>query len=147
MKEVKEWNGKPRWMWVWDAVEECKKKDYVICILTESEMKECEALYPVKTIISNYSHCAEIEEEPKKKTRLTNYELSQLLKCLGVEFYDNGSYSYNDKLYKIREENEEVPKDHTIRYKQGEWEEPTKETVWKWWGEETPDSDIARDKE
>lgn len=102
MKEVKEWNGKPRWMWVWDAVEECKKKDYVICILTESEMKECEALYPVKTIISNYSHCAEIEE---------------------------------------------VPKDHTIRYKQGEWEEPTKETVWKWWGEETPDSDIARDKE
>lgn len=35
MKEVKEWNGKPRWMWVWDAVEECKKKDYVICILTE----------------------------------------------------------------------------------------------------------------
>lgn len=83
MEEVKEWNGKPRWMWVWDAVEECKKKDYVICILTESEMKECEALYPVKTIISNYSHCAEIEEEPKKKTRLTNYELSQLLKCLG----------------------------------------------------------------
>lgn len=75
---------------------------------------------------------------------MTNYELSQLLKCLGVEFYDNGSYSYNDKLYKIREENEEVPKDHTIRYKQGEWEEPTRETVWKWWGEETPDSDIAR---
>ena len=26
MKEVTEWNGKPRWMWVWDTDEECKNE-------------------------------------------------------------------------------------------------------------------------
>lgn len=144
MKEVKEWNGKPRWMWVWDYEENKKVKDYVLCILTEEEMKESGAVYPVRAIENNYEHCTEIEEETMKETRLTNYELAQLLKCFGVEFYDYGSYSYNDKLYKIGEENVEVPEDHKIRYKQGEWEEPTRETVLKWWSRDGSYGDIAR---
>lgn len=123
MKEVTEWN-KPRWMWCWDSCEEHKVKRYVVCVLTEEEMRECDTSYPVRTKINCYKHCAEIEEET---TRLTNYELSQLLKCLGVEKTQNKCH---DEI--------------KIRYKQGEWEEPTRETVWKWWGEETPDSDIVK---
>ena len=120
MKEVTEWKGKPRYMWCWDDNEDkkCKRyKRYVVYILTEEEMKECGTNYPVRIVGGCCKHCAEIKEETMKETRLTNYELSQLMKCFGVEFYDNGSYSYNDKLYKIGEENEEVPKDHKIRYK------------------------------
>ena len=85
MKEVTEWNGKPRWMWVWDTDEECKKKDYVICILTEEEMEESEAFYPVHAITSSYSHCAEIEEqdEPKKRP-CTREELIEMLKKQGL---------------------------------------------------------------
>lgn len=141
MEEVTTWNGHPRWMWVWDDDEDNKHKECVICILSTNEMAECGTSFPVRVLHYGYKHCAEIEEE----TRLTNYELSQLLKCFGVEgrFKDcsewHGEYGYNDGT----EENE-CPSDIIIRYKQGEWEEATRETVWKWWGDETPDSDIAK---
>lgn len=120
MKEVKEWNGKPRWMWVWDNNEECKHRAYVIYILTAKEEEEFDTL-PVITPDSCYKHCAEIEEET---TRLTHYELSQLAKCLGVEVLG-------------------IPSAYKIRYRQGEWEEPTRETVMKWVEEKVKPSELA----
>lgn len=144
MKEVTEWNGHPRLMWVWDRDVRNKYEEYTVCILTEKELKEADTIYPVITSRGVYSHCAEIEEEPKKETRLTNYEVGQLLKCFGVDLnYDNGEV-YNNKAYLVKNENEEISEDYKIRYKQGKWEEPTRETVLKWWCRESSDSDIAR---
>lgn len=146
MKEVTKWNGKPRWMWVWDDDEETKRlKEYVLCILTEKEMEETEALYPVRAVNNNFEHCAEIEEESKKETRLTLYELSQLLKCFGVN-YSLGSNTdcYNNLGLLVEKENNELTDSYKIRYKQGEWEEPTRETVLKWWKAETPAADLDR---
>lgn len=142
MKEVTEWNGKPRWMWCWDTENGTKVTEFVLCILTEEEMEKADTDYPVRTLKGFFKHCAERKEET---TRLTNYELSQLLKCFGVDYtWGCMSSSHNDINPAIFEEGEKIPEDYKIRYKQGEWEEPTKETVWKWWGEETPDSDIAK---
>lgn len=62
MKEVTEWNGKPRWMWVWNSAEKYKDKDYVTCILTKEQMNESNARFPVSAVENNYLHCAEIEE-------------------------------------------------------------------------------------
>lgn len=81
MKEVTEWNGKPRWMWVWDENENAKTKKYVFCFLTEEEMKECDTSYPVRTKINCYKHCAEIEE---KKRPCTREELIEMLKKQGL---------------------------------------------------------------
>lgn len=142
MKEVTEWDNKPRWMWCWDNKENDKLKRYVVCILTEEEMKNAGINAPIRTTVSSYFHCAEIEEETKKETQLTYYELSQLLKCFGVEYYIDDDYIYSYTMYENK--NKEVPEGYKIRYKQGEWEEPTRETVWKWWEDETPNSDIAK---
>lgn len=141
MKEVTEWDNKPRWMWVWDDDEKGKEKRYVTCILTEEEMKEAEAEYPVCAYNLNYKHCAEIEEET---TRLTNYELSQLLKCFGVECSTIGKVTVqNFFIYEQSKDNNNALNTF-IRYKQGEWEKSTRETVWKWWDGEIPGSDITR---
>lgn len=142
MKEVTEWNGKPRWMWCWDY-DECKKeKRYVYCVLTDEQLKESDGMYPVKASGGVFEHCAEIEEET---TRLTEYELSQLLKCFGVEYsLGKNTSCFNSLGILIEYENTELADGYKIRYKQGEWEEPTRETVWKWWGEETPGNDISR---
>lgn len=141
MKEVTEWNGKPRYMWCWDYDENYRVKDYVVCILSEEEMKETGTNWLVRALCNGYMHCAEIEEE----TRLTDYELSQLLKCLGVDYtwgcMTSCHNSINPTLVK---EGEKIPEDYKIRYKQGEWEKPTKETVLKWWCREGSDSDISR---
>lgn len=76
---------------------------------------------------------------------MTDYELSQLLKCFGVDYtwgcMTSCHNSINPMLVK---EGEKIPEGYKIRYRQGEWEEPTRETVLKWWEEETPDSDISR---
>lgn len=144
MEEVTTWNGKPRFMWVWDEDENERKKEYVMCILSTNEMEECGTSFPVRVFHYGYKHCAEIEETPKKETRLTNYELSQLLKCFGVEgkFKDcsewHGEYGYNDGT----EENE-CQSDIIIRYRQCEWMPATRETVLKWC-RESSGSDIAR---
>lgn len=150
MEEVTTWNNHPRWMWVWDDVENGKRKEYVVCILTKKEMFNGGTDCPIITVHSEYMHCAEIEETPKKETpkketRLTYYELSQLLKCIGIEVSDySGRSVYNEWTYSIEKENEEILVNYKIRYRQGEWEKPTRETVWKWWGDETPGSDIAK---
>lgn len=143
MKEVTEWNGKPRYMWCWNLTKADKVKAYVVYILSEEEKtKVGSANYPVCSSFGSYMSCAEIEEET---TRLTYYELSQLLKCFGVSDTWGCMRSYHNCINPIvEEEYKKLPEDYKIRYKQGEWEEPTRETVWKWWGDELPDSDIAR---
>lgn len=142
MKEVTEWNGKPRWMWCWFDNENDKRKGYVVHILTKEEMMETDTSYPVMTTDCGFLHCAEIEED---KTRLNNYELSQLVKCFGVEFsYGSEVVNNNGMSYRNDEAYESVPESYKIRYKQDVWEEPTIETVWIWRVDETPDSDIAR---
>lgn len=143
MKEVKIWDNKPRWMWCWDGLYGTPIRKYVVYILTNEQMKECNAEFPVKCGDgTGYCYCAEIEEETKEETHLTNYELSQLLKCFGVERYTINSdvkVACNDWCYEECESMEHI----RIRYKQGEWEEPTRETVLKWWEDETVSSDIA----
>lgn len=146
MKEVthEDWmkNPKPRWMWCWDSNEKIKGKGYVLCILTEKEMLETGTRYPVRTMSGScYCHCAEIEEET---TRLTHYELSQLVKCFGVDYgLGNLAVSYNCVYPSVKLENESLSEDFVIRYRQGEWMPATRETVLKWYGENSG-SDIAR---
>lgn len=140
MKEVTEWNGKPRWMWVWDDDENERKKAYVVCILSTNEMKGCGTSFPVRVFHYGYKHCAEIEEE---KTRLTYYELSQLLKCFGVEFCYMGGECYNHLAYTDDAKNKSLPTDYKIRYRQGEWEEPAREIVLKWCEESVNPSGFA----
>lgn len=144
MKEVTKWNGKPRWMWVWDDNENNKTKKYVVSILSEKETREANIYCPVMVVGYYYKHCAEIEEE---STRLTLYELSQLLKCFGVDCtWGTKRRIFNNVDPSAEEESKELLEDYNykIRYKGGEWEEPTRETVFKWWCRESPDSDIAR---
>lgn len=142
MKEVTEWNGKPRWMWCWFNDENDKRKEYVVHILTKEEMMETDTSSPVMSTDCVFMHCAEIEEE---ETRLNNYEMGQLLKCFGVEWkckcnaFTETSWSYTS------EEDREIPdlEELKIRYKQGEWEEPTRETVLKWCEESVNPSGFA----
>lgn len=83
MKEVTEWNGKPRNMWCWDFDENDKVIEYVVCILTKEQMDESTMTYPVRTTGTNnkYLHCAEIEEEKRPCTR---EELLEMLKKQGL---------------------------------------------------------------
>lgn len=92
MKEVKEWNGKPRWMWVWDENEEHKVERYVVCILTEKEMKECDTSYPVRTKINCYRHCAELEEYLPFDTA------KELIECWNKKKFGNKHPPYNTEL-------------------------------------------------
>lgn len=92
MKEVTEWNGKPRWMWVWDSDENLKGKVYVVCILTEEEMLETGRDYPVRALDSAFKHCAEIEEPTKRPC--TKEELVEMLKKQGLPMLMSGGVLY-----------------------------------------------------
>lgn len=144
MKEVtgENWkkNPTPRFMWCWDGDGSSRCKEYVVCILTKEESQERDTL-PVITPCANYQHCAEIEEE---KTQLTYYELSQLVKCFGVELCYVGGESYSHFAYTASAANKKLPGEYKIRYKQGEWEEPTRETFLKWWKDTPCGSDIDK---
>lgn len=103
MKEVTEWNGKPRWMWCWDDISTERDKRYVVCILSEEEAQENNFESRVCTYGFHYKHCAEIEEEKRPCTR---EELLEILKKQGLPMLlckDNGiTYSI------IRLNNEEI---------------------------------------
>lgn len=93
MKEVTEWDGKPRWMWVWDDREYDKKKQFVVYILTKEDMKLCGAKFPVKCGAGmGYTHCAEIEEE---KRPCTGEELLEMLKKQGLPFLQRRKAVFN----------------------------------------------------
>lgn len=146
MKEItsEDWvkNPTPRMMWVWDDDEQDKNKEMVVYIKNNDQVS-----YPVVTACDDscytgaYAHCAEITEE--EGTPLNDYELGQLFRCMGVEWKQMGSAFINEMWSYVEGKEEELPISDSvkIRYKQGAWEEPTRETVLKW---ESWNSDIAR---
>ena len=87
MKEVTEWDNRPRYMWCWDRNENEKRKEYVVHIISKEEMMEahCSCLTcPVMTVSCNFSHCAEIEEPTKR--RCTGEEFVEMLKKQGNDY-------------------------------------------------------------
>ena len=86
----------------------------------------------------------ELNEQETEEHSLTYYELSQLLKCFGVEYFYDREVTHNILSYVAIDTNKALSDGYKIRYKCGEWMPATRETVWKWWGEEVPNSDIAR---
>lgn len=126
MKEVTEWNGKPRMMWVWDDDEDSKRKDYVVYILSDEDIKLCDANFPVKCGVGmGYQHCAEITEE---SDRMTNYELAKwLYEGASCGEFRECKYSCNIySFYSYGEEREDkpCPDGILIRSNGGEWREP-----------------------
>lgn len=76
MKEInyKEWqkNPKPREMWVWNNEVEEKKKERVIAVLGQKNIKHrILAIQGDYEYIKRFNHCAEIEEQ---KTRPKTYK-------------------------------------------------------------------------
>ena len=124
MKELtyEDWqkNPTPREMWVWDGCKEDKKRRKVIYISKEK--------YPVVSFtldyerMEHYRHCAEIEEQ----RRMTNKELSRWLRESTTREYKfcNSDYVYNNYVYKINYENEEIDEKVLIREDYGEWRSP-----------------------
>lgn len=127
MKEVTEWNGVPRMMWVWNDSFDRKEKLKVIYIFEDSE-------FPVITLdkyrdLGYWKHCAEIEE-PKTR-RMTNKELSWWLKGGPTREWKykctegiKGVFTYSEN-----EKNTLVNDDILIRENDGEWHEPLVEVV------------------
>lgn len=64
-KEVLEWDGRPRWMWVWDVDRVNGKKRFVVHV--SRFVGKCDAKYPVICVddkddneVVRFAHCAEI---------------------------------------------------------------------------------------
>lgn len=81
MKEVTEWNGKPRMMWCWDDIRANRVMRFVVYIASDEECKNFGAAYNVTALGCVYKHCAEIEEE---KRPCTGEELLEMLKEQGL---------------------------------------------------------------
>lgn len=85
------------------------------------------------------------EQEESAEHPLTYYELSQLLKCFGVDLYNSKEMFLNNTIigYVVTDENEVLSDGYKIRYKCGEWMPATRETIMKWWQEDCS-NDIPR---
>ena len=118
-------NSTPRLMWVWDKDEKDKVQRRVIYFIEDKNTS-----YPVvvlssdHTLASNYKHCAEIIEEPKR--RMTHKELSRWLRERPSREYKYQTSDYICSAFDYREckQNEEVHEDIRIREDGGEWKEP-----------------------
>lgn len=86
------------------------------------------------------------EQKESAEHPLTNYELGQLLKSLGVECRCDCSTFTDTAWCYTNEQEKEIPylEGLQIRYKCGEWMPATRETVLKWWRKESNDSDFER---
>lgn len=114
MKEVTVWNNKPRMMWCWDEDESRKLKKYVVHILSEEELEEGKAKFPVCAYGDYYQHCAEIEE----KRPCTREELLEMLKKQGLTFLWKRTVNDTDYTVDIRSmDNTEVTMDNGECYK------------------------------
>lgn len=129
MKEVtyEDWqkNPTPRMMWVWDSNVEEKKKERVIAILEQKNIKhKVLAVQGDYEYIKRFKHCAEIEEPETR--RMTHKELSRWLRKKPTrEFRYRSSCSvYSTHAYDEDDEEAEVPEDILIREDDGEWREP-----------------------
>lgn len=129
MKEIthEDWlrNSTPREMWCWNKNEKEKVQMKVIFVLSDSV-----CMYPVFSVTGDdnfyetYKHCAEIEKQ--KTRRMTNKELSRWLreKPTREYKYKGGSFIYNNYVYRVYNQDEEVNEDIAIRDDYGEWREP-----------------------
>lgn len=127
MKEVtyEEWqkNPTPREMWVWDNNVVEKKKEQVIAILRQKNIKHrVLAVQGDYKYVKRFNHCAEIEE-PKTR-RMTNQELSWWLSEKPHRELKMGAYIYHDYDYEEREQDAEITDFVLIREDGGEWHEP-----------------------
>ena len=133
MKEVtyEDWqkNPTPRMMWVWDDDEERMEKHKVLYVLSEEEAPVSDYRVIALTIehnsvVSRYTHCAEIEE-PKIR-RMTNKELSRWLREKPTREWKYTVASTVLSVYSYDEEcaDEECWSEVVIREDDGEWREP-----------------------
>ena len=121
-------NPTPRMMWVWDDDEERMEKHKVLYVLSEEEAPVSDYRVIALTIehnsvVSRYTHCAEIEE-PKRR-RMTNKELSRWLreKPTREMRYNFDEHTYCYYTYVESDCDEEV-NGILIREDDGEWREP-----------------------
>lgn len=127
MKEVKEWNNKPRKMWVWDDNDDKKREMFVIYII--SDEKDC--AYPVIAYdegcndTENFRHCAEIESSEL----MTDKQLSRWLRRKPNRewAYSCGAYVFNNYDYNKRGGDAPVNDEILVREGDEEWKKPTKD--------------------
>lgn len=131
MKEVtyEEWvkNPTPREMWVWDNNVEEKKKEKVIAILEQKNIKHrVLAVQGDYEYVKRFNHCAEIEE-PKKR-RMTNQEFSWWLREKPTREwtfqFQKSAKAHNIFEYFDNEANLPIDDDILIRENNCEWHEP-----------------------
>ena len=128
MKEVtyEDWqkNPTPRMMWVWDSIENNKRRRKVIYFLDSKLPHLVVALTEDKVGIEQFRHCAEIEE--LKTRRMTNKELSRWLREKPTREYKylTSDYICNTFDYREYKQDEEVDVDMRIREDDSEWREP-----------------------
>ena len=123
MKEVKEWDNRPRPMWVWDdRADDKKRKRFVIYIRKGSS--------PVIAVLddgtlNSYDHCAEI-----KQRTMTHRDLSRWLREKPDREWKRTDCKdcvvFTSHTYMERDANDYVM-DMVIREGDGEWREPTME--------------------
>ena len=129
MKEVtyEEWqkNPTPRMMWVWDNYEAEAIQRKVVYFI-EKIIRPVVTLTSTGTSVTQFNHCAEIEEPEQKTRRMTNKELSRWLseKPHRERKYGRGPYIYTYYTYAEDEQDEEVPDSILIREDDDAWHLP-----------------------
>lgn len=122
-------NPTPRMMWVWDDDEERMEKHKVLYVLSEEEAPVSDYRVIALTIehnsvVSRYTHCAEIEE-PKTR-RMTNKELARWLRKKPTREwkYTIDSCIYNNYIYEEYSADIDCWNAIVVREDYGEWREP-----------------------
>lgn len=121
MKEVTEWSGSPRLMWVWDNSVKHREKRTVFGIFN----KRSENCGPVLVIDASgvvywYRHCAEIEEDIEMAT---HKQLARWLRARPdreLKYSGDGDV-YSVHVYDFSREDESMSKDTYVREGDGPW--------------------------
>lgn len=128
MKEVnyEDWvnNPTPRMMWVWNNNVEEKKKEKVIAILGQKNIKhrvlDVQGDYEY---IKRFNHCAEIKE--LKMRRMTNQEFAWwLIDNNRREYKRSRGASVSHEFAYLEAQADKEVRDILIRENGGEWHEP-----------------------
>lgn len=134
MKEVTEWDNRPRLMWVWDEDDEDKKYRLFVVYIAAKVNRGQKRVLSVNTVTHTskwYDHCAEITDEEK---RMTNKQLSDWLAEDYHREYVDTKYGLVHKLvyaYYDIDRDIEVSESIRIRENNGEWREPLVELMRK----------------
>ena len=123
MKEVINWNNRPREMWVWDDDESQKIKRKVIAIIGgENPVIATSAGYDN---VSQWKHCAEVSANRLMSNKELSFWLSDKPRRewrMRVNSSISRNYSY---IYE--REDEPVSKEILVRENGGKWREPLAE--------------------